>query len=90
MLKALRALNGFFGAVLLLLVGAYRAVISPLLTALFGRACRFEPSCSEYAQQSLRQFGPLRGSWRALRRVCRCHPFHPGGYDPVISSPEKY
>jgi putative membrane protein insertion efficiency factor len=84
-LKALRALNGLVGAVLMLVVGAYRLVVSPLITAIFGPACRFEPTCSVYAQECVRHYGPVRGSWRALRRICRCHPFHPGGYDPVIS-----
>lgn len=46
-------------------------------------ACRFQPTCSEYAAQSLVKHGVLRGSWYALRRLCRCHPFHPGGDDPV-------
>ena len=45
--------------------------------------CRFSPTCSEYAVQSLEEFGPWEGGWRALKRICRCHPFHPGGYDPV-------
>ena len=45
--------------------------------------CRFYPSCSEYALQAILKYGPLRGSWMALRRLLRCHPFHPGGSDPV-------
>ncbi len=60
-------------------IGAYRYAISPLL----GRNCRFYPSCSEYAMEAVRRHGALRGSWLALRRVGCCHPFHPGGYDPV-------
>ena len=57
----------------------YRFAVSPLL----GSNCRFFPSCSEYAGEAIEVHGPLRGTWLSLRRVCRCHPFHPGGYDPV-------
>jgi uncharacterized protein len=64
---------------LLAIVAAYRYAFSPML----GRSCRFHPSCSEYAQQALERHGALRGLWLALRRVGRCHPWHPGGYDPV-------
>lgn len=45
--------------------------------------CRFRPTCSEYAVQALQEYGPLRGLWLAARRLCKCHPFHPGGYDPI-------
>jgi putative membrane protein insertion efficiency factor len=64
-----------------LLVGmleAYKRFLSPLLP----RACRFEPSCSEYARGAILKYGPWRGSLRATGRLLRCHPFHPGGYDP--------
>lgn len=64
---------------LLALLRAYRYAISPLLPA----ACRFHPSCSAYAEEALRQHGLLRGGWLAARRVCRCGPWHPGGFDPV-------
>jgi uncharacterized protein len=60
-------------------VRVYRLLISPLLP----RACRFYPSCSQYALGALRAHGVLRGSWFALARLVRCHPFHPGGVDPV-------
>jgi putative membrane protein insertion efficiency factor len=64
---------------LLALLRTYRYGISPLLPA----ACRFHPSCSVYAEQALERHGLLRGGWLAARRVCRCGPWHPGGFDPV-------
>lgn len=64
---------------LLSLVRAYRWVISPMLPP----ACRFYPSCSTYAEEALQRHGALRGGWLAARRVCRCGPWHTGGYDPV-------
>ena len=66
-------------AALLLLVRLYRQLVSPLLPA----ACRFYPSCSVYAETALRRHGAARGTWLAARRLARCHPFHPGGIDPV-------
>lgn len=62
-----------------LLVHAYQWCVSPLLP----RACRFYPSCSEYADEALAKHGAWHGGWLALRRVCRCGPWHPGGPDPV-------
>lgn len=50
--------------------------------------CRFTPTCSEYAAQAISAYGPLQGSWLAMKRVCRCHPFHPGGHDPIPPRPE--
>ena len=64
---------------LIFLVRVYRAMISVLLP----RACRFEPSCSAYAEEALARHGALSGLGMTLRRILRCHPFHPGGYDPV-------
>jgi len=58
---------------------AYRYCISPLL----GPACRFHPSCSVYAEEALREHGLWRGGWLAAQRLCRCAPWHPGGFDPV-------
>jgi putative membrane protein insertion efficiency factor len=67
---------------LLGLIRAYQLLLSPLL----GPACRFIPSCSEYAAECVRRHGALRGSWYSARRVCRCHPFGGSGYDPPPES----
>ena len=64
---------------LVVLLNAYRRFVSPLL----GPRCRFYPSCSAYALEAVQLHGALRGSWLAVRRLSRCHPFHPGGLDPV-------
>jgi hypothetical protein len=64
---------------LVLLVKGYRNLISPLLPP----SCRFYPSCSAYALEAVQVHGALRGSWLAVRRLSRCHPFHAGGLDPV-------
>ena len=53
------------------------------LSPLWGRHCRFHPTCSQYAIDALKAHGVLKGGWLALKRIGRCHPFHPGGYDPV-------
>lgn len=60
-------------------VRAYQVGIGPLLPA----SCRYYPSCSAYAIEALERHGAIRGSWLSLRRILRCHPFRPGGYDPV-------
>ena len=65
--------------VLLAALRAYQYLLRPLL----GANCRFYPSCSDYAKEAIERYGALRGSGLALRRVGCCHPFHPGGYDPV-------
>jgi len=65
--------------VLKILIRAYQLVLSPLL----GPRCRFYPSCSHYAIEAIESHGALRGSWLSAKRICRCHPFNPGGFDPV-------
>lgn len=64
---------------LLLLVRLYQLAISPLKPP----TCRFYPTCSHYAIQAVEKYGVLKGSWMTIKRVIKCHPFHPGGYDPV-------
>jgi putative membrane protein insertion efficiency factor len=64
---------------LLLLIEVYRVTLAPLI----GGFCRYVPSCSVYAQEAIRRHGALAGAGLAARRLLRCHPFHPGGFDPV-------
>jgi uncharacterized protein len=65
------------------LIRLYQVTLSPILPP----ACRFTPTCSRYAYQALDRFGFFKGGWLAIKRIGRCHPFHPGGYDPV---PEEF
>mgnify|MGYP003599659980 FL=1 len=71
--------------ILILFIRGYQLFISPLL----GNHCRFYPSCSRYAQEAIERYGAFRGGWLAIRRVLRCHPWHPGGADPVPELPPK-
>ena len=66
-------------AIALVLLRGYKRLISPLLPPM----CRFEPTCSVYTMQAVEKYGALRGSWLGIRRLARCHPFNPGGWDPV-------
>jgi len=65
--------------VIILLIDFYRHFISPLKPP----TCRFVPTCSAYARQAVTKYGVMRGSVLAVKRICRCHPWHKGGYDPV-------
>lgn len=71
----------FAKTIVLLLLRGYKWMVSPLLLP----ACRYVPTCSEYAMEAVDRYGALRGGWMAFRRVLRCHPFTKGGYDPVKS-----
>ena len=64
---------------LLAALRAYQYLLRPML----GANCRFYPSCSDYAREAIERHGAAEGTWLAVRRVARCHPWHPGGYDPV-------
>jgi putative membrane protein insertion efficiency factor len=68
-----------------LLIRIYQWTVSPLL----GPRCRFYPSCSHYALQAVQRFGVLKGGWLALARLGRCHPWQPGGFDPVPDAPRS-
>jgi uncharacterized protein len=61
------------------LIRLYQYLFRPML----GSNCRFAPSCSDYALEAIGKYGAIKGGWLALRRIGRCHPYHPGGYDPV-------
>ena len=63
---------------LVLAARGYQLAISPLL----GQRCRFHPTCSQYFIEAVTKYGAIRGCWRGIRRICRCHPWSPGGYDP--------
>jgi putative membrane protein insertion efficiency factor len=64
---------------LILVIRLYQMTISPFL----GFCCRFYPTCSEYMIEALQTYGLLKGGWIGLKRLCKCHPWHPGGYDPL-------
>ncbi len=65
--------------ILILFIRFYQIFISPL----FPPTCRFYPTCSAYAIEAIQKKGPLRGTWMAIKRIAKCHPYHPSGYDPV-------
>jgi putative membrane protein insertion efficiency factor len=71
---------GWIGKILIAVIRLYQKYVSPLKAQ---RSCRFYPTCSQYAIDALKKYGALKGSWLAMKRLLKCHPFHPGGYDPV-------
>jgi len=77
------------GWIIALPIRFYRYFLSPLLPA----SCRFQPTCSAYGLEAIKCHGPFRGGWMTIRRICRCNPFYPGGYDPVplidLNNPES-
>jgi putative membrane protein insertion efficiency factor len=77
--KIYRSATGIVSRVLMLGIWLYRNT----LRLAFPPSCRFHPSCSEYATEALKKFGPFKGGWLSAKRLLRCHPFHPGGYDPL-------
>jgi putative membrane protein insertion efficiency factor len=74
-----------FKWLLKVLIRGYQLIISPLL----GNNCRFYPSCSSYTLEAIERFGVLRGGWLGLKRIGRCHPWNPGGIDPVPEAPDR-
>jgi uncharacterized protein len=65
--------------ILMGIIKVYKYAISPL----FPNSCRFYPTCSEYSFEAIKKFGSFKGGWLGIKRISKCHPFHPGGYDPV-------
>jgi len=78
-------ISSFFSKGLIVLIKAYRLVLSPWL----GQQCRFHPTCSQYALDAVEQHGPYRGSWLTIKRLASCHPWHEGGIDPVPQSTQR-
>lgn len=79
MTKVLAGVSWFVGELLIVPVRVYQWTLSPI----FGRQCRFEPTCSRYFIGAVRKYGPAHGAWRGIKRILRCHPFHRGPwYDP--------
>lgn len=77
-MNALRWIIRLPGRAIIGVVRFYQLFIGPML----GANCRFTPSCSQYMIEAVQKYGAIRGSWKGVRRICRCHPYHPGGYDP--------
>lgn len=71
--------NFLLKKIFLFCIRSYQTIIRPILP----NSCRFHPSCSEYTRQSIEKYGPIKGFFYGIRRISRCHPWNPGGYDPV-------
>jgi putative membrane protein insertion efficiency factor len=78
MVKVLNAARSFFTYVVILPVRGYQTFLRPVLPSV----CRFYPSCSEYFIEAVQKYGPVRGTCKGIGRLCRCHPWNPGGFDP--------
>jgi uncharacterized protein len=78
MSTALEQIRNLPAKLLIAATRVYQWTLSPLI----GRHCRFQPTCSAYFIEAVQKYGALRGTWRGIKRIGRCHPFHPGGYDP--------
>jgi len=78
-MRTQRVRHGLTARAALLLIAVYRRLVSPLL----GANCRYHPTCSRYAEEAIERFGAWHGIVLAVRRIGRCHPYHPGGYDPI-------
>lgn len=72
-------------SILLALIRFYQLVISPIKPP----TCRFYPTCSHYGLEAIRRHGAAEGGWLTIKRICKCHPFHPGGFDPVPEKTDK-
>jgi putative membrane protein insertion efficiency factor len=77
-LKVLSLVTQLPALILIALVRLYQLALSPII----GQQCRFQPTCSHYMIGAIRRYGAVRGAWKGTLRICRCHPWHPGGYDP--------
>lgn len=75
----MKRLRNWLSWLLIAVVRTYQICISPFL----GPKCRFQPSCSQYTIDAVRKYGPAAGIWRGTKRICRCHPWNEGGYDPA-------
>jgi len=78
LIKLKLGIEALLSVVLIFCVRLYQIFLSPI----FGRQCRFQPTCSHYFIGAVRKYGPFVGTWKGIWRICRCHPFHPGGDDP--------
>ena len=77
--SVIQRMSGGISRLVILIIRFYQVT----LRFLFPPSCRFHPSCSEYAIEAFRKFGPIKGGWLSVKRVSRCHPFNPGGFDPL-------